>query len=208
MVMPIGPLMTEHRLIERMIALIRNELERIKKENRVNSDFIEAAVDFIRTYADKLHHGKEEDILFRDLKTKGLEEQHRKTMEELIEEHRWGRKTVKELVEANNKYKEGNEKKIEVITRCLQALADFYPKHIEKEDKHFFLPVMDYFTEEEKDKILDESYEFDQNLIHEKYTKVVESHEAVKNISVPPPCDTSGTSEHARPSSEDEPCEE
>jgi len=173
MVMPIGPLMTEHRLIERMIALIKKELERIKKENRVNSDFIEAAVDFIRTYADKLHHGKEEDILFRDLKTKGLEEQHRKTMEELIEEHRWGRKTVKELVEANNKYKEGNEKKTEVITRCLQALADFYPKHIEKEDKHFFIPVMNYFKEEEQESMLEEEAEFDRNFIHEIYKRKI-----------------------------------
>jgi hemerythrin-like domain-containing protein len=169
MVMPIGPLMTEHRLIERMIALMEKEVERIRKEKRVNFEFIEISVDFIRTYADRLHHGKEEDILFRGLKAKRLEENHRKTMEELIEEHRWGRKKVKELVDANKKYKEGDENTIETITRFLQDLCNFYPQHIEKEDKHFFIPVMNYFSQSEQESMLEEELEFDRNFIHEIY---------------------------------------
>jgi hemerythrin-like domain-containing protein len=173
MVMPIGPLMTEHRLIERMIALMEKEVERIRAEKKANFEFIEIAVDFIRTYADRLHHGKEEDILFRDLKTKKLEEHHRKTMEELIEEHRWGRKKVKELVDANKKYKEGDENTIEAITRCLQDLVNFYPQHIEKEDKHFFIPVMNYFNQSEQESMLEEEAEFDRNIIHEIYKEKV-----------------------------------
>lgn len=175
MVMPIGPLMTEHRLIERMIALMEKELDRIRKEQKANYEFIEIAVDFIRTYADRLHHGKEEDILFRDLKAKNLDEQHRKTMEELIEEHRWGRAKVKELVEANEKYKKGDENSLGAITNCLQNLVNFYPEHIEKEDKHFFIPVMNYFSQSEQESMLEEEYEFDRNLIHKIYkTKIDE----------------------------------
>ena len=171
--MPIGPLMTEHRLIERMIVLMEKELEKIRKEKRANFKFIETAVDFIRTYADRLHHGKEEDILFRALEAKELEEQHRKTMEELIEEHSWGRKKVKELVDANKKYKEGDEDRIEAITRCLQDLVHFYPQHIEKEDKHFFIPIMNYFNQSEQESMLDEEREFDRNFIHEIYKKKI-----------------------------------
>jgi hemerythrin-like domain-containing protein len=170
MVMPIGPLMTEHRLIERMIGLMERESEKIRREKRANFEFIEIAVDFIRTYADRLHHGKEEDILFRDLKAKKLEEQHKKTMEELIEEHRWGRKKVKELVDVNKIYKEGDESAIEAIFKCLQDLIHFYPRHIEKEDKHFFIPVMNYFSQPEQESMLEEEREFDRNIIHEIYT--------------------------------------
>ena len=65
MVIPVGPLMMEHRLIEYMIALMEKEVERIRKEKRVNFEFIETAVDFFRTYADRLHHGKEEYIVSR-----------------------------------------------------------------------------------------------------------------------------------------------
>lgn len=178
MVMPIGPLMTEHRLIERMIALMGKELERIKQEGRADFKFIQTAVDFIRTYADRLHHGKEEDILFRALEAKELEEEYRETMQELIEEHRWGRKTVRELVDANEKYSEGDEESMEVITRCLQDLVRFYPCHIEKEDKHFFIPVMNYFDQSEQESILEEEAEFDRNFVHGLYKEKVKEIES------------------------------
>ena len=86
--MPIGPLMIEHRLIERMIDVMREELTMIEKERTLSPEFLETAVDFIRTYADRCHHGKEEDILFRELGAKNLKDEHRHTMEELIEDHR------------------------------------------------------------------------------------------------------------------------
>jgi len=95
--MPIGPLMIEHRLIERMIRVMKGELERIEERQSVEPRFIEVAVDFIRTYADRCHHGKEEDILFRDLKKKELTDEHRQTMADLELEHRWGRETVGRL---------------------------------------------------------------------------------------------------------------
>ena len=55
---------------------------------------------------------------------------------------------------------------------------DFYPKHIEKEDKHFFLPCMDYFTAQEKDNILSEEWEFDKGFIHEVYKEKVKKAES------------------------------
>jgi len=167
--MPIGPLMIEHRLIERMIDVMRKELVLIMKEKKVDPEFIEMAVDFIRSYADRCHHGKEEDILFRDLGGKKLTDEHKRTMEELVEEHRLGRKITGRLVEANAKYVQGSQEALSVIMDCIKSLVEFYPKHIEKEDKHFFIPCMDYFTDSEKDIMLKEEWEFDKSLIHEKY---------------------------------------
>ena len=173
MVIPIGPLMTEHRLIERMIALQEKELERISKEKRAKYEFIEIAFDFIRTYADRLHHGKEEDILFRDLNKKNLAQEHRQIMEELIEGHRWGRETTKKLVEANERYINGEKEAVREIFNVIRELVIFYPKHIEKEDRHFFIPCMEYFNDREKEEMLREEWEFDKNLIHEKYRDIV-----------------------------------
>ncbi len=65
--LPVGPLMVEHRLIELMIALMSKEVKKIGEVGAPDPEFIRAAVDFIKTYADRLHHGKEEEILFRDL---------------------------------------------------------------------------------------------------------------------------------------------
>ena len=81
--LPIGPLMIEHRLIERMISVISKELSSIETKREINEAFIGTAVDFIRTYADRCHHGKEEDILFRELGKKRLSNKHKQIMEEL-----------------------------------------------------------------------------------------------------------------------------
>lgn len=172
--MPIGPLMTEHRLIEKMIALMDEEIIKMKKYNKANPIFINIAVDFIRMYADRTHHGKEEDILFRDLEKKEISPNHSKIMEELVQEHIWARSTVGKLVEAKNLYVNGNKNVVNKIVDLIGELTTFYPKHIEKEDKHFFIPVMKYFTNEEQNKMLQEFWDFDKTLIHEKYKKVVE----------------------------------
>ena len=171
--LPIGPMMIEHRLIERMIKVMDSKLREMKAGRKADTAFIETAVDFIRTYADRCHHGKEEDILFRELKKKPIAEDHGRIMEELIEAHREGRKITGELVEANARYLAGDSKALEDILQCIQTLVDFYPGHIEKEDKHFFIPVMRYFSKDEQDAMLKEGHAFDQGLIHEKYRHIV-----------------------------------
>jgi hemerythrin-like domain-containing protein len=172
-VKPIGPLMWEHRMIEKMLRLFDGEIKRINEENRIDAVFIDTAVDFIRTYADRTHHGKEEDILFRDLAKKQISSNHAKIVGELVEEHKYARDVVGKLIEAKERYLKGENTAQEVIA-YLKELAQFYPKHIEKEDKHFFFPCMDYFSEDEQNKMLDEFWEFDKNMIHEKYKKVIE----------------------------------
>ncbi|MFH1672889.1 MAG: hemerythrin domain-containing protein [Pseudomonadota bacterium] len=82
-----APLMIEHRLIERMIGIIKRALSQIEKTEKVDPIFVDTTVDFIRTYADRTHHGKEEDILFRDLKKRELFEEDKRLMNDLIEEH-------------------------------------------------------------------------------------------------------------------------
>jgi len=76
--------MVEHRLIERMIALIKNAAAQIQSSGKVDPLFVDAAVDFLRIYADRTHHGKEEDILFRDLGKRPLSADDGRLMKELI----------------------------------------------------------------------------------------------------------------------------
>jgi hemerythrin-like domain-containing protein len=174
---PIGPLMIEHRLIERMVKLLAAELGNIKKTSDINTSFINAGVDFFRTYADRTHHGKEEEILFRELTQKQLSVEDNKMMQRLIQEHIWARQAVIKLSTANGQYIEGDEDALKDILYEVEKLVKFYPMHIEKEDKHFFIPAMNYFSKEEQSAMLDEFFAFDRNMIHEKYEKIVEEKE-------------------------------
>ncbi len=172
---PIGPLMWEHRLIERAIRLIALKSTDMEHEATIDPVFIDSMVDFIRTYADRTHHGKEEEILFKDLATKPLSPEHRKVMYELIEEHKTARATVKTLVEAKEEYLRGDATRLSVVMSSLKSLVDLYPRHIEKEDRHFFFPIMNYYSAQDQEAMLREFYAFDGKMIHKKYQNLVES---------------------------------
>jgi hemerythrin-like domain-containing protein len=171
---PIGPLMREHRLIERMVALLNESLRQMSEKNKANVELLTVAVDFFRTYADRTHHGKEEDILFRELAKKQLSQEHKHIMNELVQEHVLGRKMVSNLVSVKKAYTDGTTESLKDIIACVRELAQFYPAHIEKEDKHFFYPALEYLSKEEQDNMLEEFWDFDRKLIHEKYQGIVE----------------------------------
>lgn len=177
MMKPPGPLMIEHRLIERMVKLLAGELENMTVRTEADPHFIQTAVDFFRTYADRTHHGKEEDILFRRLEQKSVFGENETMMNRLIQEHVWAREAVGKLSDANQQYLAGNRDALSEMSYQLEKLVKFYPQHIEKEDKHFFLPVMDYFSEAEQQAMLEDFGEFDRKMIHEKYKKTVAAEE-------------------------------
>jgi len=169
-----GPLMIEHRLIERFLIIIENMLDLVDTTKKIDPLFVDKAIDFIRTYADRTHHGKEEDILFRQLKNKELSEPDRKVMDELIAEHVFGRNTTEALAKANALYRNGDSSALVDISCCLRTLVEFYPKHIEKEDRIFFPASRAYFNEAEDQAMLAEFIDFDHTLIHEKYKSLVD----------------------------------
>jgi hemerythrin-like domain-containing protein len=174
-----GPLMIEHRLIEKMLKIIQHTLEHAEQTQKIDPFFVDTAVDFIRVYADRTHHGKEEDILFRELRKKPLTDKDRQLMDELIADHFFGRSTTKALVEANTRYRNGDKTALSEITSCLKILTEFYPKHIKKEDDVFFPASRNYFSEQEDQAMLAEFREFDREMIHEKYKAVVRDAEII-----------------------------
>jgi hemerythrin-like domain-containing protein len=175
--------MIEHRVIERMIRIARLKLQEFRRTKDPTEAFIDALVDFIRTYADQTHHGKEEGILFRDLKKKQISTEHKRIMDELIQEHVIGKKTTSQLEAAKIRYFSGKKKELSVILEKMDFLVNLYPKHIEKEDKHFFQPVMTYFSSEELNRMLEEEHLFDRKMIHRKYSRIVSNFEEDMDVT-------------------------
>ena len=167
--LPIAPLMIEHRIIEQMVGIIENEVDWCDQNGSINIELIDAVIDFIQNYGDRCHHGKEEEILFRELKKKKLSGEHTAIMNELIKEHRQSKAKVAELTEARDKFQQGDKMALPVMIECLKFLKSLYPAHIEREDKLFFQPAMDYFSPQERDELLKEETEFDRHIIHRIY---------------------------------------
>lgn len=172
-VKPIGILMREHRLIERILPPLQTELNKLSVKPEVDPVIITSAVKFFTQYTDLTHHGKEEKILFRELEKKELSPKALQTMNELKRQHDFAREAVNRLKKANNLFIEGEKNSINEIRDSLVNLIVFYPDHISKEDNTFFYPVMSYFTEEEQDKMVQEFWEYDRELIDVGYKKIV-----------------------------------
>jgi len=179
--LPIAPLIAEHRLTERMIAVMRWRVADMESIGTADVGFIDASVEFLRIYADRCHHGKEEDILFRELARKPLSAEHRQVLDDLVAEHVFARTTTARLVEARDLYVASGANAFADIAACLHMFVEFYPKHIAKEEHGFFGPVMSYFTAAELDRLLAEENEFDRRFVQVLYGKAVEDWERMPN---------------------------
>jgi hemerythrin-like domain-containing protein len=171
---PVAPLMIEHRLIERMVGVMEDAVISIQAGKKMNPAFVDMVLDFFKTYGDRTHHGKEEDILFAALAKKKLSPDHKKMLDKLIDDHVQARKIIVKLAEAKEKYVKGDVDAGNDILTYLKKLTVLYRKHIELEDKHFFIPSLDYFTKDEMNAMLNDMWEYDRKMIHVKYRGVVE----------------------------------
>ena len=177
---PIGPLMFEHRLIERMFGVLHERIETMNRIEEFDASFFNRLLDFFKVYIDKAHHGKEEDILFKTLLSKPLSDEHRNLINELIAEHASGRRMFQDMEDAVNgviRVKPGSKDRIVEVGASLENL---YKKHIEKEDSHFFFPVMQYLNREEQNKMLSDMAQYDTKILHDKYKALVTDWEKVQ----------------------------
>ena len=69
---PTTILSDEHKNILCVINRILKECGKIDSGGNIDEAFFQKAVSFIKNYADKFHHAKEEDILFMELNKDGV----------------------------------------------------------------------------------------------------------------------------------------
>lgn len=170
----VSPLMQEHRLIERMIGLLRVHLDLLWRGKPPNHSLLGDAADFFLFYADRIHHGKEEEILFRALVGRDLSPVHRRLVEVLTVEHSQARDLVRNLATAAAAGRRGEGQSRDTMVAALAALVELYPLHIAKEDANLLLPAVGYFSLQEQESLLQEFRDFDQRLVHERYRAVVD----------------------------------
>ena len=166
-------------MIRRVIAILGRESERIGKGRGVDVVFIDRVVDFITTYAGRVHHGKEEEVLFRELDSEPLSPEHRQMMEALARDHVEMRHLAEDLMEARDRYVGGDEEALRTVEHTVGLLSNLYPDHFEMEEETFFPAAQSYLDEPEEEAILEAMRGHDRAMIHEKYGSVVDDLEAV-----------------------------
>src|SRR3990172_3413788 len=127
---PMKALVEEHRHIKRFLAVLPAVIDRFDARSEADRALVHDGLDFVRSYADRFHHAKEEDILFACFDP-GLD-----ILKAMREDHERGRAHVRAAGEALVRC-DG-----EGIAANLHGYAGVLAEHIKKEDEILY-PWMD-----------------------------------------------------------------
>jgi hemerythrin-like domain-containing protein len=144
----IGTLMREHTFIKRFISIAPHYISNLDLVEKIDQAFAKNCLEFITCYADRLHHGKEEEILFHYFDTS------ENIFQVMLEEHMQGR-TLVSLMRKNILNKETRE-----FTTHFLKYRDLLTEHINKEDTILFPWLDRRMTVEQKRKI---QFQFEQS---------------------------------------------
>ena len=147
-------LVNEHTLILRMLAVLERNARRTAEGTYRNYRFYLDAVDFIRNYADRFHHAKEEDILFEALLKNGMPRNNSPVAAMLLE-HDQGRAYVRAMEEAANAALAGTPGQDAAIAENALGYLELLREHISKEDGILYPLAERLIPEAMRDAVID-----------------------------------------------------
>lgn len=175
----------EHKYIKKMLQVVRNASFKILKGGDISYEDFDEMIDFIKNYADKHHHGKEEKFLFKEmvdqLGTVGVN----LITHGMLVEHDYGRLYISELKSALERVKNGDEEsKLDVISNAV-GYANHLNRHIIKEDAVVYTYADKNLTKEILDSVNAKTDVFEEEAsklgTQEHYIKMLEKLEEKYN---------------------------
>jgi hemerythrin-like domain-containing protein len=127
---PLKILVDEHVLIKRWLALVPAFAAALDVRDEEGRRAVLEGIDFIRSYADRFHHAKEEDLLF------ALFDRDLDILKAMREDHERGRGHVRGILEGLERRDRGS------VAEHLGGYAAVLTEHIGKEDGILY-PWMD-----------------------------------------------------------------
>lgn len=162
---PYDVLAREHRLIERVLDCLGRLCDEARRTRHLDGEAAALAVRFLRVFADRTHHLKEEKILFPAIDAKAFFPGCG-----LMYEHTEGRERVRGMAGALARAT------VRLSIRKSRSLIGLLREHIEKEDDCLASTVRTSFSPEERREI---AVQFDEMERREIGEKVFETFSAI-----------------------------
>jgi len=170
----------EHRIIERALAVLEELVEGPRGGSLARW---EKVVDFLRIFADKCHHLKEEKILFPALEERGIARDGG-PIGVMLMEHEEGRGYVRLMEAALTLAEEDPEAAEPALIGNAKAYLRLLREHIPKEDRVLFAMADAALTDDEQQKLLRQFEEHEALEMgpgaHEKYLALVRELEGIQ----------------------------
>jgi hemerythrin-like domain-containing protein len=171
-------LMSEHRVIERVLTALEKAAQRLENHEPLRAEFFVDAAEFIKGFADGCHHRKEEDVLFTAMIAHGIPEKGG-PVGVMLAEHDQGRMFTRAMREAAQKLDAGDESARADVVQNVRGYVALLRQHILKEDTILF-PMADRAlppaSQEKVTRDFDRvEHEETGEGIHEKYLALADS---------------------------------
>ncbi len=179
-------LKTEHRAIERMLAVLEAAAQRLDDSEPVRPGLFREAVDFVRNFADRCHHGKEEDNLFPRMEAAGVPRAGG-PLGVMLLEHDQGREYVAAIAGAIDAFEGGDRSAAGVIAENARGYAGLLRQHIAKEDDVLY-PMADRVLSPDDQRELEQRFqEIETSVmgpgVHERYHRLLDDLERELGLS-------------------------
>ena len=166
---PTLDLIEEHSGIMLMLSVMKKVTEKLRAGEEVSEEHLNKILEFLTNFADKCHHGKEEDMLFPEM-VKNPANQGLVT--ELLDEHATARVYIKNISAALVNYAPGNSEAT-TIAENMEKYIVLLTEHVRKENGDLF-PIANKELSEETQEQMEEQFEkFEKEVIgvgkHEEY---------------------------------------
>lgn len=171
----------EHRSIEEMLRVMESVCKKLENGDTVSTGDLRNIVEFIKQFADKAHHGKEEDLLFTAMIDAGIPKDGG-PVGVMLMEHDMGRNFVKGLSDAIDEYDNGNKDAATKIIENAKNYASLLSNHIYKEDNILY-PMADMHLSPEQQKQLQDGFNYVQKekIGEEFYSRLLNSLSELKS---------------------------
>lgn len=174
---PTDILIKEHDAILNMLNILEEVCLRLDNGERVEETDLENIVEFFKVFADKCHHGKEEDILFPAMEEYGIPNEGG-PISVMLAEHVLGRDNVKGMSDAIVDYKEGKDSAPIEFVLFARNYIELLTAHIDKENNILFKMADSQIPEERQQSLLVDFEKAEEEKIgagvHERFHKLLE----------------------------------
>jgi len=153
----------EHNAILLMLDILEKISDNMDQEIDIPDNHLDGLSRFFTIFADKCHHGKEEQLLFPTLKDKGVD-MNKEPFASIFEDHKEGKIYISNMLDAIDSYKttkSGQSKFIQNARKYINLLQ----QHIEKENQDMFRITNEYLDETELVSLKHKFDDFENNVI-------------------------------------------
>jgi hemerythrin-like domain-containing protein len=135
----------EHEAILKMLEVAEEAARRLDRGENVTPDTLAGLLEFFRLFADRCHHGKEEDLLFPLLEKKGLPRAGG-PIGVMLGEHEHGRAFVGQMAAAAEDYAKSDSTARRRWAEAARGYAELLRQHIHKENDVLFMVAENLLT--------------------------------------------------------------